>query len=238
MRRVILRRQFPPIFRTILSSKYACGVYEQLLNLEHRQRIREHELRSRIDRKVRNRTYQPIYEGFSNLIWRRNNKYEVVSKYVDNVIATTDAMNYAICLGFHVWYGLIPSIMLSSECYNVYDIINPETVARVKAFTANVSPGFQQVCNEKLTNEVMRDPVGALRSSTSGVGYGQEMETFDPLGLIKKDEIREVEAVSSRKQVLFRDLVIVCLAACLLISICYTTFSGTELCNIYRNLPS
>jgi len=74
-------------------------------------------------------TYQSINDGFSTFRWRG---YDTFSVYLDAVNANIEAMNLSICLGFQIWYYLMPVLMQSVGYSNYNEILNPEVVNYIK----------------------------------------------------------------------------------------------------------
>lgn len=209
---------YSPILGTIVANKYRDGVFATLTeNLKIITGIPE-TLRKRL------RTNQSISEGFSNLIWW-GYEYERISQFLEVVKLNTNAMNFTICLGFQIWYSLMPSIILALEYYDLNQILCPEVVKYVKDTTrcwpAEILKGALEQCYNYFDNGFMQ----AAGGSTSGGGTGAElndMATFDPLG------IRGGEATP--RNVVLKKLVIACLAVCILSSVSYASVCGTELC--------
>ena len=50
-------------------------------------------------------------------------------------------MNLATCLGFQLWYYIIPSLMLSVDLYEITDLISPRWVQDIKNETKNLVSG-------------------------------------------------------------------------------------------------
>jgi len=93
--RLLVMRRSLPILGTIVSTKYRKGILSILLKKNER-------LRNNSNFRVQ----QSINEAFSNFIWR-GHEYERISFYLNAVKENNETMNYAICLGFPIWYALI-----------------------------------------------------------------------------------------------------------------------------------
>ncbi|CAK9165878.1 unnamed protein product [Ilex paraguariensis] len=188
--------------------------------------------RSDLDKTIELRNlkaHQSINQGFSNFIWR-GYEYEAIRHYIDVLTANTAAMNQAICLGFQIWYSLMPSLMLTIGNYDFHFILSPDFYKSFKDSTREWSPQTiklaEELC-EDLSHSLMHAAGSTLETggaSTSGCGTSAESNetgTFDPLGIRAREETHKV---------VLRKLVISCLAVCLLSTVSYITVGGTELC--------
>lgn len=236
-RQLLVMRRPLPILGTIVANKYRDGIYAKLLTLIDKNRIsryldkirKEHEMG--IEKIIpellrrRLRAHQSINQGFSNFIWR-GNEYEMVSHYISVITANTAAMNFAICLGFQIWYSLMPTLMLTIGNYDYHYILSPEAVQSFKDTTRIWSPQTIKLVAEQCEtlNQYLMQAAGSTLETggacTSGGGTSAESLTFDPM---------EIRGEESHKVVL-RKLVIACLAVCILSTVSYITVSGTELC--------
>lgn len=185
---------------------------------------KEHErgIEKRIPELLRKRllAHQSINQGFSNFIWR-GYEYEMVSHYLSVITANTAAMNLSICLGFQIWYSLMPSLMLTIGYYDFHFILSPEAVKSFKDATREWSPQTIKLTAE-LCENLNQSLMQTAGSTLDTGGTSAESGTFDPL------EIRGGE--ESHNKAVLRKLVITCLAVCILSTVSYITVSGTELC--------
>lgn len=142
-----------------------------------------------------------------------------------------NTMNYAICLGFQIWYSLMPSIMLSIGYYDINELLSPEVVNVIKDTTLEWSDQmikYTTVLCANLYSSIIQS-AGVTVDGSSGVSTSvagsitdsNETGIFDPL------EIRTKEI---HKGVL-RKLVIACFTVCFFSSISYITASGNSLRN-------
>lgn len=142
-----MRRPLPIDLGTILANKYRKGLYNHLLHSDRfpqmfrmfkilKMRERERGLECLIPNVLRRqlRAPQSINEGFTNFIWR-GYEYEWLSSSLNAITANMNTMNYAICLGFQIWYSLMPSLMLSMGYYDINDLLSPEVVNGIKDTT-------------------------------------------------------------------------------------------------------
>lgn len=137
-----------------------------------------------------------------------------------------DRVNFSICIGFKVWYVLMPAVLLSSTSYADYDVLlNPENVQAL----GRIAHGWLDQVNQMIRDAFMSTGQGISISIMDGVGAEQPVihsaehtlrvpSTFDPL-LINEAE--------NHQRVLKR-LVFSCLAACVLTT---TTYAGL-MCSI------
>lgn len=206
-RQLVMRRPLP-ILGTIVATKYRDGIYKQIISQRGRY----------IPERLQ-RTYQSIHERFSNFIWR-GYEYPVISGYLETVKSNIESINKAICLGFQVWYSLLPCIMLRYHNYN--EILNPEVVAYIKNSIRDWSSSRINTFSDMLDiihTWISQTEWARPQSSGAGASWASAEPNykFDPLGI--REEIH--------KGVL-RKLVLSCLTVCLLSSVAYT---GTELAN-------
>lgn len=174
---------YSPILGTIVANKYRDGVFSKLLTLRDNLKIITgipETLRKRL------RTNQSISEEFYNFIWWAH-QYERISHFLEVVKVNTNAMNFTICLGFQIWYSLMPSILLALEYYDLNQILCPEEVKYVKDTTrswpAEILKGCIELCNNYFGNGIMQ----AAGASTSGSSAElNDMATFDPIEEISK----------------------------------------------------
>lgn len=231
-RRLLVMRRPLPILGTIVANKYRDGIYAKLLTLidkniisqrtiQFMEKIRkEHEMG--IEKIIpellrkRLRAHQSINQGFSNFIWR-GYEYEMVSHYIDVLTANTAAMNLAICLGFQIWYSLMPSLMLTIGYYDFHLILSPEAVKSFKDTTREWSP--QTI---KLATELCENLNQSLMQAAGSSAESNETGTL------------EIRGGEESHKVVLRKLVIACLAVCLLSTVSYITVGGTELCLQFR----
>lgn len=240
-RRLLVMRRPLPILGTIVANKYRDGIYAKLLTLIDKNIIsqrtiqfmdkKEDEmgiekripelLRKRIN--LNNGAHQSINQGFSNFIWR-GYEYEMVSHYLDVITANTAAMNFAICLGFQIWYSLMPSLMLTIGYYDFHLILSPEAVKSFKDTTREWSP--QTI---KLAAELCENLNQSLMQAA-----GSTLETGGASAESNETGTLEIRGGEETHKVVLRKLVIACLAVCILSTVSYITVSGTELCLQFR----
>jgi hypothetical protein len=224
---------------TFVDNKYITVIYDKIFKLTDRVKEYKMGLESLIEEeglRERLRVHRRIDEGVSNIIWR-GEKYERVSHYLSVVIANTNAINFSICLGFHVWYSLLPSLMIALVSNDINEILSPEVLKSFKDSTRGWSAPMikiaAEIC-EDIKKIIMLETGGTLQTGgacTSGVGTSPETGTFDPLRLLG-DETQGPQSVGEKTdKVVLRNLVIACLALCLLNTVSYNTVCVTELCN-------
>lgn len=124
--------------------------------------------------------------------------------------------------------------MIALGSYDINEILSPEVVKSFNDSTRGWSATFikiaAEIC-EDVKNVIRLETGGALQTggaSTSGVGTCPETGTFDPLRIVG-DETEGIRGEKTHKVVL-RNLVIACLALCLLNTLSYNTVCVTELC--------
>lgn len=201
-----------PISGTVLglqvASQYTRGVLEKVLTKNS----------SLIRRPLR--LPQTINEGLKIFLWR-GYEYECLSPYIMAFQANNNAMNLAICLGFQVWYTLLPNIMLALPYYDYNEILNPDKVFYIKnkisSWTPQMIESTINLC-EYIRYWFTQPAAGGMieTASSSGVGLN-ETGTHEPV-------------VGSNQKIVLRRLLIACIATCILSSVSYTTVCGTELC--------
>lgn len=203
------------ILGTIVANKYRDGIFFKLLTLNNNRSSQ----RISVERPVRLRTYQSINEGFSNFIWR-GYEYERISYFLDAVKANTETMNYSICLGFTIWYSLMPSLLLGFVHYDYQQILCPENLRLFKESTRDWSTWMIQGTTDmafKLCGILFNEQINSSTLDTGGA-------SADAMGYDVPQRVDEVP-----RNLVLKKLVIACLAVCLLSSISYTTVCGTEL---------
>lgn len=53
--------------------------------------------------------------------------------YLDGIHSPCDAIIFCLCLGFNMWYSLLPEVIMTLPAYNCYEvIINPEVIATIR----------------------------------------------------------------------------------------------------------
>ena len=179
------------------------------------------------------KAHQSINQGLSNFIWR-GYKYEAIRHYIDVLNANTAAMNLAICLGFQIWYSLMPSLMLTMSYFDFDFLLRPDAVKSFKHATREWSPQLIKLTTElcESINQSFMHATGSTLETGGASTFkcewcgtsaeSNETGIFDPMGIIAREE--------SSQKVLLRKLVITCLAVCLLSTVSYITVGGTELC--------
>lgn len=203
------------ILGTIVANKYRDGIFFKQLTLNENRRLQ----RIYVDRPVRLHAYQSINEGFSNFIWR-GYEYERISYFLEAVKANTEAMNYSICLGFTIWYSLMPTLLLGFVHYNYLEILCPDNLRGFKEATRGWSTwtiqgttdmAFQ-ICSNLYNEHINSSTIDTGGASAEAIAY---------------DVPHRVDEVP--RNLVLKKLVIACIAVCLLSSISYTTVCGTEL---------
>lgn len=206
------------ILGTIVANKHRDGIFFKLLTLNENRRSQS----IVVDReRLSNRAYQSIHEGFSSFIWR-GYEYERISYFLEAVRANTDAMNYSICLGFTIWYSLMPTLLLGFVHYDYSQFLCPENLRLFKESTRDWSTCMIQGTTEmamKLCGILYNEQINNSTLDTGGASV-LENETFDTM-------VRRGEEVP--RNLVLKKLVIACLALCILSTISYTTVCGTEL---------
>lgn len=222
-----IRRSYNRILGTIVANKYRDGIFLLTLN-DNRISQRKIYDREILPVRLRNRAYQSINEGFSSFIWR-GYEYERISYFLEAVKANTDSMNYSICLGFTIWYSLMPTLLQDFVHYDYPQILCPDMLRIFKESTRDWSTWMIQgttemaikLCgilyNEQINNGI---PGGTLDTGGASGNSAELNETFDPM-------VRRGEDVP--RNLVLKKLVIACLAVCILSTISYTTVCGTEL---------
>lgn len=111
-------------------------------------------------------------------------------------------MNFAICLGYKVWYAYLPCLMLSMGCFDIYELLSPGRVDFFKLSEDPLANIFLQkhdprVLMEALQTDGSESSIGEACTSGSEActwkaGEWNRKEIFDPLGIVEK-QIREEE---------------------------------------------
>lgn len=234
--KLVMRRPLP-ILSTIICNRYICGIYDKILQSQISTLIRrrllnlEYLIERNIYERLGTRRYQSINEGLSNFLWR-GYEYEAISKYISALTANVESMNFAICLGFQIWYSHIPSLLLSLGINNLNQILTPEVVNHsiscTREWTSDMIYQSIQVFENLFQTYMQGGSIECCMGESDA--ESNETVTFDPLG------IRDVEVVehSMHKYQLLK-LVTACLTVCMLNAVIYTTVCGSELCH---NIPS
>lgn len=238
---LIMRRPLPIPLATILANKYRSHIYNHLIDSQRiPQRIRIFQYLRMIEFEVgfalivpnilrrRQRRSQNIYEGFSNFLWR-GYEYEAISYYQRVYRANMDSMNLAICMGFQIWFSLLPDIMLSLENFTYTEILSPYIVNSVRESTQGWSEDVINPVVDLYKNclrFLMQAPESLIDAPLSGedISTDTESETLDSRGIR-----REVPLQSVAKK-----LMVTTFLVCLMSSVAYTNEFGTYLCHLFR----
>lgn len=136
------------------------------------------------------------------------------------IIANIDLMNYSICLGFSIWYSLMPKMMLYIWYYDYYELLSPEFLKRIKDSTQGWSSLMIESTgelSESIKNEIMLEP-----GCSFNAGASTSIETVSKGdGLV--DSLELVEPCHKTK---LTKLIIACLLTCLLSNRAYATVIG------------
>lgn len=194
--------------------------------------MNEHEKRGRIKSfDITKATGDLPNDGLETFRWRG---YDTFSVYLDAVNANIEAMNFSICLGFQIWYYLMPVLMQSVGYSNSNGILNPEVVNYIKDRSRDWSAPMIQRPIDLCDHMYNMIQVGTLErggASSSVLGTIAESYytgTFDPLL-----EIRKGEEVEYHKKVRLTKVVIACITVCILNSLFVTNACGTDLYQLY-----
>jgi hypothetical protein len=71
--------------------------------------------------------------------------------YLDGIHSPCDAIIFCLCLGFNMWYSLLPEVIMTLPAYNCYEvIINPEVIATIRKIasveTTQITKLFLETC--------------------------------------------------------------------------------------------
>lgn len=158
----------------------------------------------------------------SNILLLNGIKYDLVIRYMTVLYSNTESINQCLMLGFSIWLGLIPKIMLCIWSYKATQLVDPVELYRIKQLSLNTLDLYEIKYNSvyftycKMKGIECLQPFSAI-DDLLNTEFSElkkvPIEKFDPLDIGPK--------IETSYQYNMKKLLIVCITLCLFSSSLY-----------------
>lgn len=127
---------------------------------------------------------------------KRITENQVIYKY--GVTTPCDAIIFCLCIGFSMWYAMLPDTLLTMPSYNSYDVLlNPDVMETIRRITSTMSDDIARLflgVFSDLSMIMSSDGASPVMTST-GINADSQAEScshFDPLRVTRREMLTKL----------------------------------------------
>lgn len=129
---------------------------------------------------------------------KRITENQVIYKYGVGVTTPCDAIIFCLCIGFSMWYAMLPNTLLTMPSYNSYDVLlNPDVMETIRRITSTMSDDIARLflgVFSDLSMIMSSDGASPVMTST-GINADSQAEScshFDPLRVTHREMLTKL----------------------------------------------